>query len=141
MTRSLRVKDLTSKEIQRAKLNHETYKELYLKTTDHVRRRNELGFTTTRYHVPSFIVGRPIFNHDHAVRYVTEKLQKGGFKVIKDDNEIIIDWTKQKKDVIRKKAPKEACKSTSTSGGKKPKIDEPLHVKLARLNHKLTMNR
>ena len=149
----LRVSDLTGKELDRARQNHQTYKELYEKCAEHIRRRNEMGHTTTRYHVPGFVVGRPIFNHAHAVRYITEKLERGQFNVsLRGTAELDIDWTRAKRDVIRKKAPKEAKKpppqeqpqSLRSSRGPPPprkKIEEPLHVRLARLNHELKMAR
>jgi len=147
----LRVSDLTGKELDRARQNHETYKELYDNCVKHIRRRNEMGQTTTRYHVPGFVVGRPLFNHAHAVRYIREKLERGKFDVeTVGTGEIMIDWTTQKRHVIRKKAPKQAVKKDKEDipralrdgvGGSKKKIAEPLHVRLARLNHELKMAR
>jgi len=146
----LRVSDLTDKELNRARQNHQTYKDLYNQCTEHIKRRNEMGQSMTRYHVPGFVVGRPLFNHQHAVRYITEKLERGKFHVEKRGTaELVIDWTNQKRDVIRKKAPKQATAKEdvpralreSSRDKNKKKIGEPLHVRLARLNHELKMAR
>ena len=146
----LRVSDLTGKELDRARQNHETYKSLYAKCAEHIKRRNEMGHTVTRYHVPGFVVGRPLFNHAHAVRYIREKLERGKFEVVQHGSgELVIDWTTQKKRVIRKQAPKQAIvddvprpvRDRHVDKTKKTKIDEPLHVRLARLNYQLKMAR
>jgi hypothetical protein len=151
----LRVSDLTKREIERAKQNHETYKMLYEKCAEHIKIRNEMGNTSTRYLVPGYLVGRPVYSHGHALRYIRDKLHRGSFTTEVIDGELLIDWGREKRRAIRKQTSrdigdpsggKKKSKRRRSSGGserhrsrergRKP-IEEPLSLRLARLNLKL----
>lgn len=94
---------LTASEVQqirldRARVNHETYKSILETAYARIRTRASANATGMAFVVPAFVPGRPVYAHDHAVRYVTEKLRRGGFSVQHlSDNTIFIDWTPQKK--------------------------------------------
>ena len=65
---TLKVGDLTSRDRERVKKNHETYKMLYKQCVDHIRRLNDMGTTSTTYFVSEYVLGRPLFTHSHAIR-------------------------------------------------------------------------
>jgi hypothetical protein len=100
----LRVTDLTGKDIQRSKQNHETYKMLYEKCVACIKQRNDLGHVWLRHTVPGYVPGRPLFSLDHAKRYIREKLERGKFKVDEFEGDLIICWGEQKEKAIRKQA-------------------------------------
>lgn len=77
----LRVEDLHHSRRQRASVNHESYKQLLHKLYARIRHRASLDFTEVAYTIPPLIPGRPIYSQAHAARYMTEKLEKGGFAV------------------------------------------------------------
>jgi hypothetical protein len=145
----LRVTDLTGKDIQRSKQNHETYKMLYEKCVACIKQRNDLGHVWLRHTVPGYVPGRPLFSLDHAKRYIREKLERGKFKVDEFEGDLIICWGEQKEKAIRKQAgvkrskkrrpskrasSPDARKTGPNDQKNKRKIEEPLSVRLARLN-------
>ena len=107
--RTLKVGDLTARYRERVKKNHETYKMLYKQCIDHIKRRNEMGATSSTYFVSEIVVGRPLFTHSHAIRYIQEKLERGKFHVEVDpvSKHLTIDWGQEKEKQIRKKAPED----------------------------------
>jgi hypothetical protein len=109
MTKTLTVGELTTKDRERAKQNHETYKMLYKQCTDHIKRQNDMGSTSTTYYVSEYVLGRPIFKRSHAMRYIAGKLEHGKFHVATDPGTgyLWIDWGKEKQKQIRTTVPKD----------------------------------
>lgn len=109
MTKTLTVGELTTKDRERAKQNHETYKMLYKQCTDHIKRQNDMGSTSTTYYVSEYVLGRPIFKRSHAMRYIAGKLEHGKFHVTTDPGTgyLWIDWGKEKQKQIRTTVPKD----------------------------------
>jgi len=67
---------------EKSQANRTIYKELLdmchkrIKTSvERNKRATEVTFV-----LPPFIVGKPVFNKDHAVRYIVDKLKLGGFR-------------------------------------------------------------
>lgn len=149
----LSVKELEKKSAEKAKVNHETYKHIYDMCTNEIKRQHGTGNTCTLYTVPSFIIGRTPYTHSHAVRYTVEKLQRGGFRVTQDDDYpgvLLVDWSRRKEKESKKqeskqckdgeqlqKEPKKKKKRTPSN---KTKIQEPLSVRIARLQSRSIMN-
>ena len=81
--------------VRRAKVNHETYKQLYEGVCKRIKSRVQYhpDQTSMWHQVPPLVVGRPIYNHDHAVRYIDEKLRHHGFRVVQVGHGMHIDWT------------------------------------------------
>ena len=147
----LSVDDLCKPILERAKTNHETYKLVYTQCVDHIKRKHEAGCTITLYQVPDFVLGRPLFTHAHAIRYIAEKLRRGKFDVQVDGPVLHIDWEARIKEACRKKVkrprplvppppPPPAKKRTpakkKTPPPKKkapPPGEEPLSIRLKRL--------
>ena len=86
---------------EKSKTNRETYKEILglcerkiRHTIEFDKRAKDVTFV-----LPPFIIGKPVYNKDHAVRYIVDKLVRGGFKATpKDENHsIFIEWKKKKK--------------------------------------------
>jgi hypothetical protein len=130
----LRVEDLHHSRRQRASVNHESYKQLLHKLYARIRHRASLDFTEVAYTIPPLIPGRPIYSQAHAARYMTEKLEKGGFTVrltAADDgmssNAIHVSWpaakAKKRKSAAKahaaKAAAKAAAKRSSSSSSRK----------------------
>ena len=167
MGRLLKVGDLTSRDRERVKKNHETYKMLYKQCVDHIRRLNDMGTTSTTYFVSEYVLGRPLFTHSHAIRYIVEKLQRGKFCVEVDpvSKHLVIDWGAEKQKQVRRKIPddlgidakrfKEAEKQSARKvrgedsiaiGSKKKEkrkkhvpVQEPLSMRISRLNAALSL--
>lgn len=164
--KTLQVGDLTSKDRERVKKNHETYKMLYKQCVDHIKRLNDMGTTSTTFFVSEYVLGRPLFTHSHAVRYIQEKLKRGKFLVEVDPNSkhLIIEWGAEKEKQIRRKAPEDLGidvrrfrapkkldrgedstvsrkKTKDKRKKKKSPIQEPLSMRISRLNAALSMGR
>lgn len=79
----MHVKDVHRIQLKRAATNHETYKMLFTNCCERIRVRASTpgGGRCITFQVVPFVWGRPPFKHAHAVRYVTEKLQRNGFEV------------------------------------------------------------
>ena len=156
----LKINELNAKDKARAKENHITYKMLYEKCANHIRRRHALGYRTTTWMVDSIVIGRPVYTYEHALRYIVEKLRKGGFTayIDRDTYEIMISWEKKKRsdsskhhastssDARKKKVSDDIVnawlhdtpvkKKSKTS---KPTTNDPLSVRLKRLNAKISI--
>lgn len=156
----LKVADLTHDDIERHRINHETYRIIYDKCVEAIKARNTTGHSWIKFTVMSYIPGRPLYKFEHAKRYVAEKLKRGGFLVEEFEGDLVICWDAQKKKVVSKRTKrqirdsggsptKQAASSTSrrsasssttrsnkssTRPPKPVKIEEPLNVRLARLN-------
>ena len=117
----LSVRELLVRDDNRAREHHESYKILYEKTANHIRRRNILGFKSTVWTVDSFIPGRRPFEYTHAVRYVCEKLRKGGFEAFVDEQTlaIVVDWSPTAQARTKKKTKK-------TNDSRAKKVDEQI---------------
>lgn len=90
----LTVGDVQAVRLDRARTNHETYKIVLQRVYDRIRHRTSLNGTDLTYAVPPFVPGRPVYDPSHAARYVTEKLQRGGFAVTTDDaGSLVVDWS------------------------------------------------
>lgn len=77
----LTVSDLHSEREARARVNHETYKQLLALVQDRIRLRAANNFRDLMWQVPPLVPGRPVYAPSHAARYVSEKLRRGGFDV------------------------------------------------------------
>jgi hypothetical protein len=90
----LTVGDVQAVRLERARTNHETYKLVLQRVYDRIRHRSSLNATDLAYAIPPFVPGRPVYDQSHAARYVTEKLQRGGFRVATDDaGALVVDWS------------------------------------------------
>ena len=134
----LTVGDVQAVRLDRARTNHETYKIVLQRVYDRIRHRTSLNGTDLTYAVPPFVPGRPVYDPSHAARYVTEKLQRGGFAVTTDDaGSLVIDWSlpatrataRKVANVPRKKAPPQP--SATSSAGRN--LSERLEALKARL--------
>lgn len=135
----LTVHELSKPNIERAHKNHETYKMLYGTCVQHIKRKHAAECTTTIYTVPEFVLGRPTYQHTHAVRYVSEKLRRGGFDVHTGENGILtIDWSKG----VRKALKSPSQRRQKPERSKTKEIDGvPLSVRLANLSKSLNLAR
>lgn len=143
----LSIRELEEKDKERARVNHQTYKQIYEACASQIRRQHGTGNTSLLYTIPAFIVGRTPYTHSHAIRYTIEKLERGGFHVLHSDETpgiIYVDWSKRpapaKKTSTSKSKLKSKSKSKSKSKPTPKKIDEPLSVRIARLQAKSIMD-
>lgn len=123
----LTVRQLTTPRLERSRQNHETYKMIYETFAEQIRKRNEIGATATRFQVPAIFPGRGIYDHAHAVRYVAEKLKRGGFEVavLNESGLVEAEWAAG--------TMKHARNEISRPIAKKKVKSESLATKLARL--------
>jgi hypothetical protein len=143
----LSVKELDKKSLERAKVNHDTYRYIYDLCASQIRRQNDAGNTQTIYTIPAFVIGRTPYTHSHAIRYTVEKLERGGFHVTPDPEcpaMILIDWDRQTREQETKKKTSKTRKKKSNKKNRKvsgqKKIEEPLSVRIARLQSTSIMN-
>jgi hypothetical protein len=114
----LKLSDLAAKDLERAKRNHDTYKMIYAKVSALITTQHDTGNSSLLYDVPAFVLGRPMFNHTHAVRYVKEKLLKGGFRVEQMGCTLHVSWKtaadSKKKDKSTTSSKRKDTKTTSS---------------------------
>lgn len=77
----LTVSELQQQRQARARVNHETYKQLLRQVQDRLRARAANNATDLLWQVPPLVPGRPVYKASHAARYVRDKLRLGGFEV------------------------------------------------------------
>ena len=81
---------------EKAAVNRETYKQVLELCYKRIRAtlKNDKTAREVVFVLPPFIVGKPVYNKDHAVRYIVGKLKHGGFKATpeNDNRSIRIRW-------------------------------------------------
>ena len=90
---------------ERSSVNHATYKIIYGRMCTAIREFTRLHPRETTYFfaLPPIILGRPLYDVTHAVRYCVEKSARHGFRTqIIGDAGILLDWTPAP--VVRKPA-------------------------------------
>lgn len=94
----------------RADVNHETYK-LILEQCMHTIRPHVLYSNSVDYTLPPWIPGRPLYDLDHAIRYLTDKLSYHGYTVTrKGTHTIKVGWKGVQK---RRKCPPAVTRNTT----------------------------
>ena len=66
--------------LDKRSISHETYKLIFEQSLQRIKLRAEMNETNTRFRVPNYIMGRPLFDTKHAARYVSEKLRIHGYE-------------------------------------------------------------
>lgn len=90
----LTVSDLDRKRREKATRNHEIYKGFFYEISEKIKSRDRIGFKNLIHRVPTMVFGFPIYDVNHAILYLIQKLQKGGFFVYPwKDNYLYIDWS------------------------------------------------
>ena len=77
--------------------NHESYRMIYSNLAKNLKdfARSNPNATAFMFEVPPFILGRPLYERSHAVRYVFEKAIRHGYNVSQAANgaTLVLDWT------------------------------------------------
>ena len=84
--------------VSKGAVNHATYKGIFEKIAERVRRRASRGESTLEYGVPALVPGRPVYDPRHAVRYCVDKLTQRGFVVEETppgSGTLAINWRKE----------------------------------------------
>lgn len=128
------VDQLARGDVTKSQHNHETYKLLYQQCAKHVKLKHEAGCTEAFWVVPVFVVGRGVYDVNHAVRYICDKLKVGKFRVeVVSGTTLHIGW----EDSLRK-ALKSAVKKQKHVVAMQPKQPkESLSESLERLRKSL----
>lgn len=107
------VDDAREVRIRKATVNHETYRGLYDTVCQRIKNRAEYApVSNLTFNVPAFVVGRPLYDREHAFRYVRDKLVYNGFQVTQcGDYSLLVDWSV---DPIRRKRRRQRRRSTTT---------------------------
>jgi len=123
----LRIRELNERDRARADENHKTYKLLYEKCANHIRRRHSLGHVNTVWTVDSIVIGRPVFTYEHALRYIVEKLRKGGFDayIDRDTYAIVVSWDSSTKKKRKSSSGSESA-STPVKDARKKKVSDDI---------------
>lgn len=134
----MRIEDVHARELQRSQTNHETYKSIFEQCCQRIKRRVDLRLEPRimTFQVPPIVWGRPPYAHNHAVRYVSEKLLKKGFKVspAHHPGQLYVEWSRPPPLVTKKKRAKPADNARAPKARTK---DTPLSARLAALRKQL----
>lgn len=131
----MRIEDVHAIQLQRARVNHETYKGLFEACCSRIRRRALLPKAPQHVHyaVPPFVWGRPPFKHSHALRYVSEKLRRNGFDVAESSpGVLLVQWKP-----AAAAAPRPASRKTRAKKKDAKKAPSKLSARLAALRKHL----
>lgn len=124
----LTIDDLRHQRLQRATINHETYKMLYSMVSRKIVEMQHVRppVYTLTWAIPPMIPGRPLYKLERAARYIGDKLRRGKFECTeRGTGTLFIDWEaaykapgpaakKKKKD----KAPQLKTASSSSSSSR-----------------------
>jgi hypothetical protein len=114
----LTVQDVLQERVRRARTNHDSYRLVYARAVERIGRAAEMqGITSVAVEVPAFLLGRPPYKHEHAVRYTIHKLKRGGFAV--DDmggGRVLVSWSAHSLPLARmRERPKDASTKNNTT--------------------------
>lgn len=104
---------------EKSQANRMIYRELLDMCHRRIKTRVEQDKRATEvtFVLPPFIVGKPVFNKDHAIRYIVDKLKLGGFRAEprSENHAVYVSW-----DVIgrRKKKPAAAPAAAAAPASK-----------------------
>ena len=77
-------------------VNHESYRIIYSNLAKNLRgfARTNPNATAFMFEVAPFLIGRPLYDRAHAVRYVFEKAMRHGYSVSQtgDGATLVLDW-------------------------------------------------
>jgi hypothetical protein len=92
---------------KKAERNREMYKELLEMCYKKIKRKaKDNKCRSVTFVLPPFLIGKPLYNKDHALRYIKEKLRRGGFHAeTMGDSAIYIEWKREHKEPDAKKPP------------------------------------
>jgi hypothetical protein len=136
----LTAKDLAKPVFERRNANRETYREIYRTISDRIGRTHRNGCTETVAEVPEFVLGRPVFNHAHAIRYVVEKFQRGGLKVVARGGVLHIEWGSAIQKLLKRQRRLDRDKRRKIREAKRDRArrkNETLSDRLRRINAQL----
>ena len=89
----LKVEELNANRQSRRNKTKKVYKKILEDVYKKIKLRNEHNSTQLTFHVPLIMFDTPLYDLSEAIRYLSKKLQKGGFKVYIKDNVLLVDWT------------------------------------------------
>lgn len=85
--------DMHAIRVQKSRVNHETYKEIYGRVSERIKVHGNMGARDIVLKIPSYVAGRPLYDVTHATRYVVEKLKLAGFEVrAQSDDTVYVSW-------------------------------------------------
>jgi len=98
----LTVHDVRHLAEDKSKVNRDIYKELLRMCYRKIRTKIQLDKKTksVEFVLPPFIIGKPVYNTAHAVRYITDALRKGGFRteVLEEGRVVLVMWGRDRTD-------------------------------------------
>lgn len=126
----LTVQELHRQREARARVNHETYKQLWRQVQDRIRARADNRATDLVWQVPPLVPGRPVYTVAHAARYVSDKLRHGGFVVTvaapqPDVHVMHIDWAQRPGANAATTRPPSTRPKAKRSRAQRPQAAEP----------------
>jgi hypothetical protein len=93
----LSLQEIASMRNERADVNHDTYK-LILGQCMYNIRQNVLYSDSVDFTLPPWIPGRPLYNIEHAIRYLIDKLSYHGYVVTRKAPQTIhVSWKQARK--------------------------------------------
>jgi hypothetical protein len=99
--------------MQKARINHEAYKELWNQCSRVIMYNARQDLRWARFVVTPWVVGKPLVDTTRAARYIADKLNRRGFRLVQADNrppfvELWIEWDDApdpKKQIVKPKPP------------------------------------
>lgn len=126
----LQAADMRAIKVQRSRVNHDTYRAIYDMCAASVQTRAQRGDTEVYFQIPSIVPGRPAYNVSHAMRYVVNKLTRGGFTVTQAHEQVVyVSWAPEPRVHTQPESPK-----GPESPKKGPTVNERLTALKAKYN-------
>lgn len=83
-------------------IEYEIFENILNQCKEQIRFENNLGRTSTKFTVPSFLLGYPIFSYYECKNYLINELVKTGIKIKEYENYISISWKSETTENIKK---------------------------------------
>ena len=92
----IRAEQVQQIEARRRRHLKDTYRHILEMFTKKIKLCVSLGIRESTLEVPEFILGYPIYNRDHAVKYLKRQLELLGYTVYMRGVTLVVRWGKQK---------------------------------------------
>ena len=89
-------REIQNIEYQRKKVKKETYKHILEMFDKKIRKSVELGVSHVFLNVPPVVVGYPLYDVEHACRYLKRQMILLGYNVVDHGPEFYVTWGKPK---------------------------------------------
>ena len=88
------VQELSRQQLERARVNRESYKVLLGMCQEQIRQRDSFGVKRHMFTVPFMLPDRPPYRPERALQYIVDKLRHGGYHAVPAGATcVLVDWS------------------------------------------------